>query len=883
MDSEPIATYRIQLSERFGFDQLVNELDYLRDLGVSHVYASPILQAAPSSVHGYDVVDCGRISEDLGGEAGFRRLSLELQSRGLSLLLDIVPNHMSIDSDENVWWQDVLENGPASRHAAFFDIAWDPGGKPNGKILAPILPDRYGRALESGTMRLESANGRLHLSCLGRRMPLSPESVGALLREAAIRQPSEELDFFGRALQDLPKPRLDERESIDRRDRDKRLVYRSIEGLLADRQDLKEAITAVAASINGDLQRLDEVLQAQYYRLAYWRVASQQLGYRRFFDVNTLVALRTELREVFEETHGTLLKLFRAGHIQGIRVDHVDGLYNPRDYLHRLRSGAPEAWIVVEKILHPDEHLPSDWPVEGTTGYDFSFEIGSLFVDRSAERAFTDLYEEVTGERRLFHETAVACKRLVLQDLFGSDLRRLLAMLERLCEIDPRRRDYLETELQEALELFIAALPVYRTYIDSEGRILSDADRRYVLDAVEEAKRSSSEIDPQLFDLLRDLILQASSRAESDFVMRLQQLSGAATAKGIEDTAFYRYHRLSALNEVGGDPGRFGVSVKDFHERAQRRRLHSPYSMLATSTHDAKRSEDIRLRLCALTEIPDRWAETVRRWFALNEPHRINGLPDRKTEYLFYQTIVGAWPLKEDRAVAYMSKAAREAKEYTSWRRPDSRYEEALRTFVKRSLGDHRFRDEVQRFVQELLPFARIDSLSQTLIKLTAPGVPDFYQGAELWNLHLVDPDNRGRVDYELRRRLLREMDTLSPQEILDRAGQGLPKLWLVRQGLALRSERAAAFGPEGAYCPLPIEGEFTDCLVAFLRGGEIATLAPRLPRKVCSGWGETLVELPDGLWRCRLSGNRTPGGRQPVGLLLRDFPAGLYAREAPG
>ena len=878
----PIATYRVQLSHQFRFADLIDQLDYLRDLGISHVYASPILQASPDSTHGYDVIDWTRVNEELGGEEEFRRLSRALNQRGMGLILDIVPNHMSIDSPDNIWWQDILENGPSSRYAEFFDIAWHSAGAGEGKVLSPILSDHYGRVLENRSIRLARDGCRFLVSCSGQRMPLSAESAGGLLREACDRHRSDELDFLGRSLQSLPKPRGDEREAIERRDRDKRLLYQAIERVLAEQPEIRSAIDQVVEVVNHDLERLDELLRAQSYRLAYWRVSAQQLGYRRFFDVDALVALRAEAPQVFEATHETLLRLYREGCVQGMRVDHVDGIRKPQDYLRRLRESAPEAWIIVEKIQEPDEGLPCGWPVEGTTGYDFLFEVGNLFVDRCAEQALTFLYQNFTGDRQPYVRTARLSKRLALHELFGSDLRRLLSLFQQICDSHRRHRDYLETELEEALEHFITALPVYRTYVDAEGRTSSAEDTRYIEQTINDAKTSAPQLDPQLFDLLRDLmLLRVGGSAEADFVMRMQQLSGAVTAKGVEDTAFYRYHRLTALNEVGGNPSRFGISLEEFHERARKRQSRLPFTLLATSTHDTKRSEDVRIRICALTETPERWAQAVREWSQSNEKYRSNGLPDRGAEYLFYQTVVGAWPLDAARGIAYMLKAAREAKEHTTWTRPEKEYEDALCSFVEQALGDGSFRREVEAFVGELLPTSRVASLSQTLIKLTAPGVPDLYQGSELWHLRLVDPDNRGPVDCGLRRELLRDLDGIEPQQIQERADEGLPKLWLIRETLALRRERRTSFGPAGAYQPLVTAGERADCLVAFVRGGDIATLAPRLPRRTAEGWADTTVELPPGLWRSRLGGQETPGGRQFVEPLLRDFPVGLYAREA--
>ncbi|HEX7184673.1 MAG TPA: malto-oligosyltrehalose synthase [Thermoanaerobaculia bacterium] len=882
-----LSTYRLQLRPEFGFDDAAAISDYLADLGVSHVYSSPYLQAARGSTHGYDVIDHSRVNEDLGGEEAHARFCRRLGEHGLGQVLDVVPNHMAIDpkggEQRNTWWWDVLENGPASRYAGYFDVDWDsPQSRLRNIVLLPILGDHYGRVLEAGEMRLVRQEGKLEIHYFDHWMPVAPRSLDDLLREAARRCGSPDLAFIADACGQLPLATETDRESVARRHRDKEVLAGQLARLCDEKPEVAEAVDAVVEEINADPDRLDELLQRQNYRPAFWRTAGQELDYRRFFDVHTLVGLRTEDERVFADTHARVIDWARRGVLDGLRIDHPDGLLDPEQYFARLHAAAPEAWIVVEKILEPGEPLPEDWPVDGTTGYDFASLVGGLFVDAAGEAPLTDLYTELTGQGAGWPAMVREKKLMVLGELLASDVNRLAEVFLQVCERHRRYRDYTRFELRQAIREVAACFPVYRTYVRAETGEVRERDVRYVDEAIEAARGNWPDLSPDLLDFFRDLLtLKVRGEVESELVMRFQQLTGPAMAKGVEDTSFYNFNRLVSLNEVGGDPGRFGTSLEDFHRACARNQERWPRTMTATSTHDTKRSEDVRVRIHLLSEIPERWGGAVRRWLERNERYRTDGFPDRNLEYLLYQTLVGAWPISADRLLAYLEKAAREAKAYTSWTRTDAGYEEAVKRFVEGLFGDEEFMADLEAFVAPLVAPGRIASLAQTLIRLTAPGVPDTYQGSELWDLSLVDPDNRRPVDYELRRRLLDELKTgLSAEEILARADDGLPKLWVVRQALHLRRRLPEAFGPEGAYWPLRAHGPRADHAVAFMRGDAVIAVAPRLVIGLGGDWGETVLDLPEGTWRNELTGEDVPGGERCLAGLLGRFPAALLARK---
>lgn len=877
MSTEPRATYRLQLTPDLGFSEVAALLPYLADLGVSHLYLSPLFEARAGSMHGYDVVDFQRVREALGGERAFDALVAEARQHGLGLLLDIVPNHMAIGGHENPWWWDVLENGRASRWADYFDLDWERALAEEGLVL-PVLGDQYGRELEAGSIRVVREGSEFRVRYHEHVFPVTPGTLPDVLEPAAQACRSLRLAFVSRSLAGLPAPDATDDAAV-RRQADVVALKLLLEPLLAEGSAEARAVDAELARLNADPDRLDALLMRQLYRLAWWRIATRELSYRRFFDINQLVALRSERARVFAAVHRLVRRWLRSGRIDGVRVDHVDGLRDPAEYLRRLRQASATAWVVVEKILEPGESLPDGWPVDGTTGYDFLRHVDGLFVDPAAERVLTELYATFTGESREYADIRIAAKRLVLRRLFGSDLKRLTALFLDVCRLHRRHRDHTEDELELALAEVIAHFPVYRTYV-RPGCPVDELDERRVEDAVAAAHANTRELPGDLLDFLRDiLLLRIRGATESELAVRFQQLTGPAMAKGGEDTAFYNYNRLVLLNEVGGDPGRFGVGIEEFHAFCAQASTRTPHGLLATSTHDTKRSEDVRGRLALLTEIPEAWADAVRRWSSRMERHRRDGMPDRHDEYLFFQTLVGAWPLPVERAIPYVEKAAREAKRRTSWRRPDERYEAALRGFVEAALGDAALLADVEGFVRPLIEPGRVNALAQTLLKLVAPGVPDFYRGTELWDLSLVDPDNRRPVDFALRQQLLAELGRLTPEDVLRRSDEGLPKLWLIRQALDLRRRRPELFGREARYLAIEPRGARRGHVVAIGRGNGVIAVVPRLLLRLSDGLGDTMLDVPAGRWRNVLTGDEIDGGLQEVAPLLSRFPVALLER----
>ncbi|HNY64075.1 MAG TPA: malto-oligosyltrehalose synthase [Deltaproteobacteria bacterium] len=882
MPAIPIATYRVQLQPGFGFEEAASATRYLAGLGVTHLYCSPYLQAAPLSPHGYDVVNYWRINTDLGGAEGYRTLRNALKEHGLGQVLDIVPNHMAISGRENVWWWDVLENGQSSRYACYFDVEWEPAEPRFGnKILLPILGDHSGRVLEAGEIRLNRHGGSFFIRYYEHEFPASPESVAPLLARAGEVAGNPELLFIADALASLPRASAGNREGLLRRHRDKEVIRDMLEGLMNDRPEASRLVDALIKEMNGHPDELEALLDAQHYRLAHWRMATQDLGYRRFFDINSLVGLRTEDEEVFLESHRLILKWLEDGVLDGVRVDHPDGLDDPATYLGRLRRASPGTWLVAEKILARDERLRADWPVDGTTGYEFLALLTSLFVHPQAEAPFTRFYARFTGEARDYGEVLLEKKHLVIEKLFASDVNRLATIMVSVCERHRRYRDYTRQDIALALRKVIARFPVYRTYVNAREGLISDEDRRIIASVVEGAALEAPEVDPDLLRFLGDILtLKVTGHAESELVMRLQQLTPPVMAKGAEDTAFYCYNRFVVLNEVGSDPGTFGIDDGTFHARMRERLEECPLSMLSTSTHDTKRSEDVRARLVLLSEMPQAWFEAVERWSSLAERHRVDGLPDRNTEYFLYQTLVGAWPIGTERLLGYMEKAAREAKTHTSWTEPDPHYEGALKAFITGIMGDGAFVADLESFVSLLIEPGRINSLSQVLIKLTAPGIPDIYQGCELWDLHLVDPDNRRPVDFSLRTRLLEGLDGLDASMVMQGMDAGLPKLWLIRRTLKARRELAEAFGEQGAYEPLPFTDPKSGHAFGYLRGGRAAVVVPRFILTRGGGWGDTAVGLSEGLWENVLSGARFEGPEVKISELLAPFPVALLLKR---
>ncbi|MHB1577206.1 MAG: malto-oligosyltrehalose synthase [Candidatus Dormibacteria bacterium] len=871
-----VASYRVQLRGDVDFAAAGDILPYLAQLGVSHLYLSPFLTATPGSSHGYDITDPTQVDPELGGRTGFDELVSKLKRHGLDLLVDLVPNHMAVSQGANSWWQDLLSGGRDSSHAGHFDVDWDSSEQRlGGRVLLPFLPRSYGRMLSAGEFRLVRVAGGVEVRFAAERYPLTAASLLVTLEEVAADVPAarEGLDALARAgiqgsgrpiLGSKPEPRLAEWP-----------VWTT-----CDQTSLDELDRALAA-ISANPVWLDRLLSQQHYRLARWQATSEDRNYRRFFDVDSMVGLRMEEEKVHGDHHRYLLGLLDS--TAGLRVDHPDGLRDPELYLRRLRQQSEQRWIVVEKILAPGEDLPSAWPVQGTTGYEFSRLATGLFVDQDSEESLTRIYSQFTGEQRPFAEIAHISKVDVVRGLFGSDLNRLTNQLLRLTERDPFHRDCTRSEAKEVLAELASALPVYRTYL--RERMSPGAAHRAAAalrEALDGVATSRPDLDPDLVQFAGEVLsLRVDDPEAHDLALRFQQLTGAVMAKGVEDTAFYRYHRLISLNEVGDDPSRFGVGTAEFHRSMAWRQARHPFSSNATSTHDSKRSEDVRCRINAISEVPNEWARAVRRWSRLTARHRVSrDLPDRNFEYFLYQTLVGAWPISEQRLLAVVEKSVREAKVHTSWRSPQPTYETAVRKFVIGSVRDPEFVGSLAAFVRRIDRFARISSLAVTLLKVTAPGVPDIYQGTEVWHHSLVDPDNRRAVDFARLREQLARSESASLSEVVNSWSSGLPKQWLLARGLRVRREFAFAMGASGDYLALEATGELAKNVVAFQRGEQVVTVAPRLPMGARRGWGDTAIHLHRGNWVDRLSGARYEGGETRIAGLLGRFPVALLVAE---
>ena len=879
----PLSTYRVQMRAEFGFDDAAAVADYLRDLGVTHLYSSPYLQAGKGSTHGYDVLDHSKPNDELGGWDGHTRLCDALAEAGLGQILDIVPNHMSIASRDNRWWWDVLENGPSSHFSSYFDVDWQPAdSKFRDRVLVPVLGDHYGREVEAGHIQLQRDGGAFTFHYFDNVVPVAPKSLDTLLHRAALHADSEPLAFLADAYGGLPHASTTDRALITRRHRDKKALRTLLARLCAEEPAVARAIDDAVAEINASSTELDVLLERQNYRLAHWKSAVEELDYRRFFDINTLISLRMEDQQVFEDSHRLVLDWLHKGTLDGLRVDHPDGLRDPAEYCDRLRQASGSAWIVIEKILEPGEALPDAWPVAGTTGYDFLNRLGGLFVDSTNEKPITDFYAEFTRES-IDYPAMVRQKKLdVLKMMFGSDVNRLSALLDQVGESQKHYRDYTRKDLTTLLRELIACFPVYRTYVVPETGTVSEADVHYVDAAIKLARANRPDIDEDLFGFIRDLLLlKLTGPDETTFVARFQQNTGPVMAKGLEDTVFYNFNRLVALNEVGGDPGHFGISPEQFHQDCVAMTGRWGETMTTTTTHDTKRSEDVRARLSLLAEIPGEWAAAVTRWSQLNARHQSGEHPDKNAEYLLYQILVGAWPIDVDRATAYMAKATSEAKVHTSWTNPNEAYVAAVKNFVAGILQDPEFTADLERFVAPLVEPGRVNSLSQALIKLTAPGIPDVYQGNELWDMSTVDPDNRRAVDYTIRRKLLKELQAgMTPEAIVARSDDGLTKLHVTTRALHLRRDRPELFTKEATYTPLAATGPKADHVVAFLRGDGAATVAVRLPIKLGADWGDTAIPLPAGSWTNHLTGEKVQGGTTRLADLLKRFPVALLSRD---
>jgi (1->4)-alpha-D-glucan 1-alpha-D-glucosylmutase len=886
----PSSTYRLQLHKDFTFDDAASIADYLCDLGITHIYCSPYLQAAPGSMHGYDVVNHQKVNEELGGAEGHERFCKKLGEVGLGQVLDVVPNHMSLGKENSYWW-DVLENGTSSRYASFFDIDWQPQEERlRDKVLVPILGDQYGRVLQAGGIKVVRNGTTFQVECAGQTFPVAPPSLPVILARAAEYAKSDALNFLAASFGRLPAPEYVDRRTILARHRDKVVLFTLLARLSIEENGVNEEIDRSLAELNSNLDALDDFLNQQNYRLAYWKTADQQMSYRRFFDVNSLVGLRVEREHVFEEIHALVLDWLRSGVLDGVRVDHPDGLRDPLEYFKRLREHAPDAWVVGEKILEPGEFLRESWPVQGTTGYDFLNAAAGVLVASDGMSELNAIYGQFTAESTDFHTIAHEKKISVTQEGLGSDVNRLTSLLVEICESNRDQRDYTRAEMRRAIREVAACFPVYRTYVVPEREEITDEDRAYIAQATECAKQKRQDVDGGLFDFIRDVLtMVVKGKKESEFLFRFQQFTGPVMAKGVEDTAFYCYNRQTGMNEVGNDPGRNGLSVEDFHAYCEKMQATHPLTMTALATHDTKRSDDVRARLAVLSEVPGRFGAAVQRWSRMNSTFRVDSLsgttmPDRNTEYLYYQTLIGAWPLPLERAQAYMLKAVREAKQQTSWVGNNQEFEGALYRFIEKTLAHEPFLRELQQFVDKVKDAGRVNSLAQTLLKHTAPGVPDLYQGTELWDLSLVDPDNRRPVDYTARRQLLNELKRMSGDnvaaEIMARADEGLPKMWTIYHTLHLRREHKEWFGAEASYTRLEVDGVKREHVIAFLRGYSVATVVPRLTVKLLGTWRDTTVTLPGGRWWNCLTGSNCDGGKVAVRSLLKEFPVALLVRD---
>jgi (1->4)-alpha-D-glucan 1-alpha-D-glucosylmutase len=960
----PTATYRLQLQAAFTFADARAVVAYLARLGISDAYASPLFRAKPGSTHGYDVCDFGQLNPELGGEPAFDALATELAAHRMGLVLDFVPNHMAVEPVLNPWWRDVLEHGPASAYARFFDIDWNPE-KPElrGKVLLPFLGDHYGRVLDRGELALEFHGGELGVKYADLNRPLDPKCYPSVLRRGldALRAEVGEADVHLQeflsiltALDNLPAATDPAPERVAERLRESRFAKERLARLADAAPRVRRHIDETLAEVNGTPGRpesfdaLHDLLEVQSYRLSYWKTAAHEINYRRFFDINQLAGLRVEEPAAFAAMHALVLQLVREGTVTGLRLDHIDGLFDPAGYLERLQDavferraaallpeGEPAApghpalaewrraererhpdgpaarplFVVVEKILSGGEALPN-WPAEGTTGYDFLNDVSRLLVNPRNARAVRQTYERFTERHDPFAEVVYDCKKLITWTSMAAELNVLAHALNRLSEGDRRARDFTLDGLREALREVAVCFPVYRTYVDASGT--SDADRQVIDQAIRRARERNRATEGSVFDFVRGALLpdraalpEEAHRARLGFAMKFQQYTGPLQAKGIEDTAFYRYNVLVSLNEVGGDPQRFGGTVAQFHQANQARCERAPRAVLATATHDTKRGEDARTRLHVLSEVPGTWGKRVQRWAAINADCRttVDGAPapDRNDEYLFYQALLGSWPAGLTEPVAppdliprlkdYMAKATREAKVHTSWIAANEGYDQAVARFVEEALAGPRAREFLARFV----PFQRrvahagmINSLAQLVLKIASPGVPDFYQGTELWDLSLVDPDNRRPVDYGHRAAMLAELepwlDESAPKPPAEQAAavadwlanwpDGRIKLFVTACGLRLRRSAPDLF-LSGAYVPLAVEGDRADHAVAFARrrGDEwVVAVVPRLVAPLSASksalpvgagaWGDTKVRLPP---ECAAAVLRNAFTREPV------------------
>lgn len=915
----PIATYRIQFSPSFIFQSARLVVSYLSDLGISTLYASPVFRARKGSTHGYDIVDHSMLNPELGTREDFESLISGLNGRGMWWLQDIVPNHMAYDT-QNQMLMDVLENGERSEYFKFFDIDWShPYEGLKGRLLAPFLGDFYSESLEKGDIRLKYEEKGLFIRCYDMSFPVRPSSYKEVFMrniesfEKKLGKTNPDLIKFLGALhlfESLSDEKVDEKR-YDQIAHAKAMLWSFYEG----NSDIKIFMDRGLELFNGreedpaSFDNLDRLLSEQPFRLSFWKVATEEINYRRFFNINALISLRVEEESVFDHTHAFVLRLLREGKFSGLRVDHIDGLFDPAAYLAKLRTLTGPVYTVVEKILNMDagEALPDSWPVEGTTGYDFLNYVNGLFCNGSGENDFIKIYYKFTGLHLSFEDLVLEKKRLIIGKHMAGTIDNLARTMKHITGRDRYGRDITLYGLKRALVEVMAFFPIYRTYVDRG--VFRDSDRQYIKQAVDRAAAKNPGLAYEFNFIQKFLLCETVNR---DFIMRFQQFTGPLMAKGFEDTLLYNYNKLISLNEVGGNPARFGVEPNEFYCFNRERLLRFPHSLNATSTHDAKRGEDVRARINVLSEIPGEWRDCLRSWSRLNRPKKKVKdnirMPDANDEYFLYQTLIGAFPFCgkdfqdfKERVKAYTIKAVREAKVHTAWIRPDSEYENACTAFVEKILDtseENTFFKDFLSFQKKIAFYGVFNSLSQTLIKITSPGVPDFYQGSELWDLNLVDPDNRRGVDFEKRIALLDEIKNKSDnniqsliEELLSEPGDGGIKLFLIYCSLKLRKENEALF-QSGDFMPLEASGRFKDSVLAYARrlGSTWAiTVAPRfLTRLVKEGelplgektWGDTYIALPEGApsrWKDAITGSMIDSkGDLRVAYIFKYFPAGL-------
>ena len=967
----PVSTYRLQLHGSFTFADAGNVLAYLKQLGVGDVYASPIFEARPGSMHGYDVTRHDRLNPELGGEEGFAQFAAGLRELGMGLLLDIVPNHMGVGNDAH-WWQDVLLNGRASQFADYFDIDWSPL-KPDmqDKLLLPILGCQYGEDLEAKRIQLVEIDGLLRVRYFDHYLPLVPRSLLVIFPEQEWDelQVPESLRELLRGIAHIPPhSTIDKSLAAQRREQVREFQSRLRREL--QNGDVRRVMRKALERINGvegdpaSFDRLHDLLEQQPWRLAYWRVSAEEINYRRFFDINDLVGLRMENPEVFAATHCLIRRLLARREVTGLRIDHCDGLFNPRQYLIRLQllyiasqcigerpqedaaenglerevlqAARQHDWAaehgplytVVEKILEPGETLPPEWPVHGTSGYDFVYYGNQVFICQSNEQRFTQFYESLIGDG-LDPETIIYRSKLsVMRNALSSEVYVLTNLLSRLASANRYARDFTDDLLETAVRETIACFPVYRTYIDDRGQY-TERDRAFIRRAIARAKNRNRDMDASVFDFLQNtLLLHEKSGADIDeqelyFALKFQQLTGPVMAKGVEDTSFYVYSRFISSNDVGSSMEAFGISPEEFHRANQERLATTPDALLATSTHDTKRSEDVRNRLNVISEMTYLWPSYVRRWVRMNakfkstlEDGRV--APDANEEYFIYQTLAGAWPWRMDsdgerrdfleRIQQYMTKALSEAKVNLSWTNPNQAYVDAVHRFL-RSIIMREGRGPEPRFVQtlsDLLPVLKmvgaVNSLAQVVLKAASPGVPDFYQGTEMWDLSLVDPDNRRPVDYDARRRALeglrqqaaRQGDAAVCRNVLKTIEDGRVKLWTIHRALQLRNHIPEVFR-KGAYSAVEVTRDCAENVVAFLRGSRVLAAVPRFAYSKMQGrpelplgnaWGHGELVIPQ-LVGATIRNIFTGGvlqigedGRLPLRKVFAEFPVAMFVRE---